>query len=206
MLHTIERDFTGYSEDEMNAAGFRALLCISFYNGLDWVRSFYDPISEQARCFYEAPSARELRHHAQTMAIPIGEVRPVVELRPVAPGKVQAGDPIDKADRRNSSKAAWVGRLDMSGLDVDAVAARFEAISDGPEGTWQRAYADGDISDVFAVFRTAHRKQADQLLRKLGLPIKDLREMTEILPADISGPNGDDASPIVHGRVAAVSR
>jgi hypothetical protein len=207
MLYTIERDFTGFSDEDLNAAAFRALLCLSFFRGLDWVRSFYDPATEQGRCFYEASAANDLKHHAETMAIPIGEVRPVIEVRPVGPGRVELGEPVDKADRRGAGNpTAWIARLDLAALDNEDVAERFEAISQGPKPAWERAYIDRDIGELFAVFRTVPRREAEHRLEKLALPVKDLREMTEVLPSDITGPGGTEVEPLVKSSMAGVSR
>jgi len=206
MLYTIERDFLGYSDGDLNSAAFRALLCMSFFQDMDWVRSFYDPASEQGRCFYEATSSSDIREHAETMAIPVGAIRPVIEVRPTAAGRVELGEPVDKADRREAGDTtAWIARLALTELADADLLSRFSAIPARPGGPWERAYVDRDIDEVFAVFRAPDRHVVETGVGPLGMRLLDLREMREVLPQDITGPGGAEVAPIARSSMAGVS-
>jgi Protein of unknown function (DUF4242) len=81
-LWMIERDFTGSSDDELEAAGLRAKLCATWYPEMEWVRSFYDREAQRTLCYYWADSEEDIRTHAASSGIPCGRVTPVEEILP----------------------------------------------------------------------------------------------------------------------------
>jgi hypothetical protein len=185
MLYTIERDFTGYSDEQVAAAGFRSLLCIAFFHGMRWIRSFYEPVKQQSRCFYEAPSAESLRHHAFSMAIPLTAIRPVVELRPDGPDGVEVGEPNDTSETRDPSGLLqiWGARFLTGELSEVAVAEKFR-LARVPDGAWVRAYFDPEIQEIYAVFQAASASEIEAQIEGIDLAVREIRAVSEVLPAD----------------------
>jgi hypothetical protein len=186
MLYTIERDFTGYSEEQVAATGFRSLLCISFFPGMRWIRSFYDPRTQQSRCFYEAGLPGDLRHHAFSMAIPLSEVRPVVEIRRDGLGGIVVGEPSDVSDSRDPSglPKVWAARLLTGGLSEAAVAEKFHEAARVLNGAWVRAYFDHEIEEVYAVFQAASESEIEAQVERIDLSVRESFAVAEVLPAD----------------------
>jgi hypothetical protein len=81
-LFMIRRSFPGATETDLDAAAFRALACAPFYEGLLWVRSFWDRGKEETLCFYEARSVEDIRLHADRAQIPCDEICAVEEVLP----------------------------------------------------------------------------------------------------------------------------
>ena len=76
-LFMVRRNVPGISQEDMDAAAFRAITCAFYYSGLKWHRSFWDHDAGVLDCIYEAESAEELLAHAQRARIPCDEVREV---------------------------------------------------------------------------------------------------------------------------------
>ena len=74
----------GYDEVDLEAAGFRSVVCQKQFPGLAWVRSYWDPAKEESLCLYEAASEEDIRNHAKMADIPCDEVSLVVETSPAA--------------------------------------------------------------------------------------------------------------------------
>lgn len=187
MLYMIERDFTGYTEEQINAAAFRALLCISFFDGMRWLRSFYDPVSQQSRCFYEAPSAGDVRHHGFSMAIPVGDVRPVVEIRREGSDGIAVGEPNDASDSRDPSGLIppWVARLETNRLGQVDLAEKFAKVARRPDGRWVRAYIDHELREVFAVYQAVEESDVIEEIRQIDLTVRNVFRVSEVLPSDV---------------------
>lgn len=92
-LYKIRREVTGAGRDEIDASGFRAVICGYEYEGLRWIRSYWDEEAGQLHCLYEAVDEEQIRDHARRSRIPCDEVSEVVELLPhlyVGPAPAQA--------------------------------------------------------------------------------------------------------------------
>jgi hypothetical protein len=81
-LYSIRRDVPGATREDVDASAFRAVVCAYEYEGLRWIRSFWDEHKEQILCLYEALSPEQLEDHARRSRIPCDEVREVEELTP----------------------------------------------------------------------------------------------------------------------------
>lgn len=81
-MFAIRRNVVGLSDEEIDAAGYRAVVCAIEYDGLRWLRSIYDRERGQLLCLYEARSEAEIREHALRSRIPCDEVREVEEILP----------------------------------------------------------------------------------------------------------------------------
>lgn len=83
-LYRIRRDVGAISQEDMDAAAFRAIVCAPQFPGLRWVRSYWDRESGRLDCVYEASEPSQIEEHAKTARIPCDEIRPVDEVIPEA--------------------------------------------------------------------------------------------------------------------------
>ena len=83
-LFLITRDVPGITQEEMDAAAYRAITCAFNYDGLTWWHSYWDKQSGVLHCVYEAQSAEDIFEHAQAARIPCDEVREVEQFGPVS--------------------------------------------------------------------------------------------------------------------------
>lgn len=81
-LYAIRREIGAMSPDEVDAAALRAIICALEYDGLRWVRSFWDRGHGRLDCLYEAQSAAQVREHSMRSNIPCDEVNEVSEILP----------------------------------------------------------------------------------------------------------------------------
>jgi Protein of unknown function (DUF4242) len=81
-LYAIRRNVGPISREELDAAGFRAVVCAAEYDGLHWERSFWNPAREELICYYVAKSADEIRRHSHQSNIPCDDVSEVTEMLP----------------------------------------------------------------------------------------------------------------------------
>lgn len=81
-LWVIERDVAGWTEDELQAAGIRAKMCVRWYADMEWVRSFYDIEGARSLCVYRADNEQDIRRHSLASGLPCGVVLPVEEVLP----------------------------------------------------------------------------------------------------------------------------
>jgi Nickel responsive protein SCO4226-like len=81
-LYAIRRDVGPMTSDDVDAAGFRATTCAAEYDGLRWVRSYWDRERGQLLCYYEARNADQIRDHSRKAAIPCDDVFEVTEVLP----------------------------------------------------------------------------------------------------------------------------
>ncbi len=102
-LWMIERDVTGWSDEEVEAAGIRAKICAPWYPNMEWVRSYFDREGARTVCFYRAESEGDIRTHALFSGIPCDTVVPVEE---VLPSDLEDPTPELAADLRHAFESA----------------------------------------------------------------------------------------------------
>jgi hypothetical protein len=83
-LYRIMRNVGDLTEEEMDAAAIRAIVCAPQFPGLKWIRSYWDRETGRVDCVYEATGPEQLQEHAATARIPCDDVRPVHEMLPEA--------------------------------------------------------------------------------------------------------------------------
>lgn len=81
-LYRIERSIGTVSDEELATAAYRAISCIPHFDGMAWVRSYYDRPGGNITCYYEARDADEIRKHATMSHIPCDSVIEVAEILP----------------------------------------------------------------------------------------------------------------------------
>lgn len=81
-LWIIERDMAGWTDEELDAAGIQAKLCILWYPGMQWIRSYYHRETGLMTCLYEARSEDDIRRHAHGANLPCDAIRLVEEIDP----------------------------------------------------------------------------------------------------------------------------
>jgi hypothetical protein len=81
-LYRVLRQLGPISQEEIDAAAFRALACLPAFDGLAWLRSYYDPESSNMFCLYEAKNIDHIREHAVLARIPCDAVDEVIEYLP----------------------------------------------------------------------------------------------------------------------------
>ena len=83
-LYRIERNLGRVSPEEIDAAAFRSISCLTAFAGMAWIRSFYDAQAGQMTCYYVAANPDDLRKHAEVARIPCDTVAEVIEYLPDA--------------------------------------------------------------------------------------------------------------------------
>ena len=81
-LYRIRRDVGEISNEDMDAAAFRAILCAPQFPGVKWHRSFWDKEAGRIDCIYEANNVNDLEAHAKASRIPCDAVIEVTGLLP----------------------------------------------------------------------------------------------------------------------------
>jgi hypothetical protein len=81
-LFHIRRDVGDISQEDVDAAALRAILCAPQFSGLKWQRSFWDKEAGRLDCYYEAANKHDVLDHARVARIPCDEVHEVQELLP----------------------------------------------------------------------------------------------------------------------------
>ncbi len=81
-LYLIERDFTDSTQEELGAATIRAKMCTPWYEGMEWIRSYYESALERTLCIYRANSEEDIRTHASVAGLPCGNVTLIDEILP----------------------------------------------------------------------------------------------------------------------------
>ena len=81
-LFRIERQLPPVTQDDIDAAAYRSMACLTRFKELRWVRSFYDPETYRFTCLYEAPNTDLIRQHAEMASIPGDAITEVVEYLP----------------------------------------------------------------------------------------------------------------------------
>ena len=81
-LFAIRRNLGPATQEEFDAAVYRAIICAYEYPDLKWIRSFWNPEQGEIHCYYEARDVAQLQEHAYRSAIPCDEVSLVTEILP----------------------------------------------------------------------------------------------------------------------------
>lgn len=81
-LWLIERDMTGWSREQRDAAGIQAKMCVLWYQEMSWLRSYFNEETGWMTCIYAARSAEDIRAHARAAGIPCNAIHPVDEVLP----------------------------------------------------------------------------------------------------------------------------
>ncbi|MCC6958213.1 MAG: DUF4242 domain-containing protein [Dehalococcoidia bacterium] len=81
-LYKIRRVIGPATQEDVDAAAFRAIVCAPQFPGLRWVHSYWDPAGGCLDCYYEAANPEQVHQHAELSRIPCDEV---VEVQPVEP-------------------------------------------------------------------------------------------------------------------------
>ena len=81
-LFKVRRDVGEMTQEDMDAAGFRAIVCAPQFPGLKWHRSYWDKAQGRLDCIYEAETQGQLEEHARVSRIPCDEIREVAEVLP----------------------------------------------------------------------------------------------------------------------------
>jgi len=87
-LYSVRRNVGVMSQEEMDAAAFRAIVCAAQFPGLKWRHSYWNPPGGYMDCIYEADDAGQLADHAKAARIPCDAV---VEVQQVTPETYVAG-------------------------------------------------------------------------------------------------------------------
>jgi hypothetical protein len=82
-LYKIRRCLGKISRDELDAAGYRALVCSYQFEDLVWLRSYWQPELGEITCIYEARDEAQLIEHSLQSRIPCDEISPVTEVTPL---------------------------------------------------------------------------------------------------------------------------
>jgi hypothetical protein len=81
-LYLVRREVPGVSQEEMDAAAFRAIACAFYFEGMKWHQSYWDKEAGVINCVYEAKDPAEVFAHAERARIPCNEVREVTIVAP----------------------------------------------------------------------------------------------------------------------------
>ncbi|HLF72199.1 MAG TPA: nickel-binding protein [Dehalococcoidia bacterium] len=81
-LFMIRRDLPGATQEDMDAAAYRAMACIYHFEGMRWITSYWDRDAEVIHCVYEAEKREEVIDHARRARIPCDDVREVQHVGP----------------------------------------------------------------------------------------------------------------------------
>ena len=98
-LFLIERDCSGWDDAELDASSIRAQICAGWYDGMTWIRSYYDDSTQQSYCLCEAASKEDIERHARFAGLPCGDISAVRILEPQDLDGVPDGE-LDKQARR----------------------------------------------------------------------------------------------------------
>ena len=81
-LYRIRRDVGPLTQEDLDAASFRAIVCAPQFPGLKWHRSYWDREAEVLDCVYEAVDRAQIEEHARVSRIPCDDVHEVAEVLP----------------------------------------------------------------------------------------------------------------------------
>jgi hypothetical protein len=87
--YLIERDISGWTDEDLDAAGLRAKMCAPWFEHLNWIISYRDRARELLYCIYDAENEEQVRSHSKFSGIPLEAVRPVEE---IDPNEIVGGD------------------------------------------------------------------------------------------------------------------
>jgi Protein of unknown function (DUF4242) len=183
-LFLIRRPFRGASEADLNAAAFRALTCLPYYEDMRWERSYRDPATEEILCVYQAQEERHLRMHAERSLLPCDEIRQVDEVLPET-----YGGPVEYMGRATEGGESAVSPLFLirrpfagaTPSDLDAAALRALACAE-PRTQWQRSFWDPIQEETLCVYRGPGEREIRHHSKQAGIPCAEVRQVEEILP------------------------
>ncbi len=82
-LYCIHRQVgKSLTQDDLDAAAVRAIMCAPQFPGLKWHRSYWDREQGRLECYYEANTVRDIQEHARVARIPCDDIRLVDEVNP----------------------------------------------------------------------------------------------------------------------------
>jgi uncharacterized protein DUF4242 len=81
-LFLIRRDVGDSTQEDIDAATWRAVSCAYNFGRLKWITSYWDVKGQRVFCIYEADDPDQIRLHSRLARIPCDEVTPVRELDP----------------------------------------------------------------------------------------------------------------------------
>jgi hypothetical protein len=89
--YKVERDVSGWSEDDLWAAALRATICAHWYEEMRWLTSYLDVERQRLSCIWDARSEEDVRAHAWSSGLPVTDVRAVRTIAPAALSEGGAG-------------------------------------------------------------------------------------------------------------------
>jgi hypothetical protein len=81
-MYAIRRHVGAMSQEELDAAGFRATVCAAEFEGLHWERSFWDKARGELLCYYVAQNPDQIWKHSRQSNIPCDDVFEVNQVLP----------------------------------------------------------------------------------------------------------------------------
>lgn len=198
-LWMIERDVTGWSDEDLDAAGLRAKMCLGWYPDVFWDRSYIDRARSLVTCVYRATSEEALREHARAAALPVTALFHVEEYEP-------SDTPLEPGPNGLSAVATevadslplWMINRDVAGWnDEDLEAAHIRAmLCEGwlPGIHWVRSYLGRDIGRLVCMYLAEDEPTIQAHTTGASLPLTDARKVEEVTPDDIGVIPADEAS------------
>jgi hypothetical protein len=182
-LFTIERDFGHLTDNELEAAAFRAKVCAPYFRGLRWIRSFRWAGLAYTRCFYVAETALDVKSHAMAAGVPHDDIRPVEEIFLSAPHREGLTEsPVRDPDGLIS---LWVSRHRL-GDGLDAYKAAMAQRRQDPGTGWALAYLDPQADEILTVYLAPGLEEAKAFSHVDGVTLLELTEAVEVMPADFT--------------------
>lgn len=83
-VYAIRREVGDITQEDVDAASYRAIVCAYQFTGLRWITSFWDRPKGELLCIYEALGPDQLLEHAHHSRIPCDEIREVTPFGPEA--------------------------------------------------------------------------------------------------------------------------
>ena len=81
-LFLVRREVPRASEEDVRTAILRAVSCAFNFEGMKWIKTYWDESAGVAYCVYHADSEAEVRRHAELARVPCDDVLPVMEITP----------------------------------------------------------------------------------------------------------------------------
>ena len=187
-LYLIERDFSGFTLPEIEAAAVRGRLCSIYFEGINWVRSFFDEARYLSRCIYEATTPNEAREHAHAGGLPCDHVRAVSEIRSTEAGNLTMdashGDGTPIRDETGAT-SLWMARHGLGAQD-DRLLLQSLDHHRTLQPDWLRSYVDREAGELISIYRGTGLGEAPEAARTLGLTLLAIEPTIENIPSDFS--------------------
>lgn len=85
-MFVVKRDLPGITAEAVQGAGLRAKTCAADMQGegrgVQWVRSFFLPETEQTHCYFDGPDLETIKELNDRAQIPFTEIVEVQEMTP----------------------------------------------------------------------------------------------------------------------------